>query len=55
MTIPTIIKYANEDPKVRNAKVLETISVTRDVSSVKNYAVIYADLLISVLNGKDLR
>jgi hypothetical protein len=40
---------------VRNAKVIEAIKVTRGITEVEKHAVILSDLLVAVLNGKDLR
>jgi hypothetical protein len=53
--IPVIIQYADSEPQLRNQKVMEAIRVIRNVKSVESYAIHLSDLLVEVLNGKDLK
>lgn len=55
LTIPVILKYAESSAEERNAKVKEIIRCTRKTRALDSYAVAYSDMLVSVLNGEDLR
>jgi len=43
------------DQKTRNKKVIEAIRVTRNVKNLEQYAYVFSDLLVAVLNGGDLK
>jgi hypothetical protein len=54
-SIPVIIKYSDAERDLRNSKVIEVIKVTRNISTTEPYAIVFADFLIAILNGADLR
>lgn len=55
LTVPVIIKYANADRTLRNRKLAEIIATTRKSRVLQPYAELYADILIAVLQGQDIR
>lgn len=55
LTVPVILKYADASPEERNKKVKEIIYVIRKTKALDQYAVAFSDMLVSVLNGTDLR
>jgi len=55
VTVPIVISYHGSDRDTRNKKVLEAIRVLRNVKTVSKFAIEYSDILVDVLNGKDLR
>lgn len=55
LTVPIIILYAEHPREVRNKKIQEVISTTRKSQVLLDYAIIYSDILVSVLNGNDLK
>lgn len=56
LTVPTIMKYASANKEIRDKMVIDTIQVTRRTGrNLNNYAIVFSDLLVDVLNGKDLR
>lgn len=55
LTIPIIIAYADAERNERNAKIHELISCTRRSTVLQSYAEKYADILVEVLHGMDLR
>lgn len=55
ISVPVILKYHDAAPEVRNQKVIESIKVIRGIKAVERYAVMLSDMLIDVLNGKDVR
>lgn len=55
ISIPVILKYHNGAADVRNQRVIESIKVVRGIKAVEKYAVMFSDMLVDVLNGKDVR
>ena len=55
VTVPVIVRYCEADRDTRNKKVLEAVRVLRNVKTVSKFAIEYSDILVDVLNGKDLR
>ena len=55
ITIPVIIKYADIERDERNVKVIEALRSIRNVNSAEKYAIIFSDLLVQIIQGKDLR
>jgi len=55
VAIPVVLQYAEADREVRNAKVLESIKVLRGIKSVEPYAICMSDMLVDLLNGKNLQ
>lgn len=55
IAIPVIVKYKDSEQKIRNSKVMEAIRTMRDINSVEKYALIFSDMLSSVLKGQDLK
>jgi len=55
LTIPVIIHYRNESKELRNQMVKQTVNLTRKTNALDRYLEAYSDLLVSVLNGGDLR
>ena len=47
--------YSEADRSERNAKISEVISLTRRTNVLQPYAEKYADILVDVLHGMDLR
>jgi len=40
---------------VRNQKVIESIKVIRGIKACQDYAVMFSDMLVDVINGKGVR
>ena len=56
LTVPVIMKYASATKEIRDKMVLDTIHVTRKTGrDLNNYAIVFSDLLVDVLNGNNLR
>jgi len=55
VTVPIVISYHGSDRDTRNKKLIEAIKVTRNITAVTEVAIAYSDMLVDVLNGKDLR
>lgn len=56
LTIPVILKYATRVPKQElYRKVKDCIAVTRRTRALDRYAMALCDIMVDVLNGKDLR
>lgn len=55
IAVPVIVRYRDFDRNERNTKVMEAIRTMRDVQKVEPYALLYADMLVSVLAGDDMR
>jgi ADP-ribosylglycohydrolase len=55
LTVPVILKYADADRALRNDKVKECLYVTRRTRALDKYAEAFADLLVSVVQGADLK
>jgi len=53
--IPVIVHYAEHPREVRNQKLAEVISSTRKSRVLQSYAENFADILVEVLHGADLR
>eukprot|EP01039_Chlorochromonas_danica_P007473 gene7473-8263_t len=55
LTVPVILTYQSHNADVRNMKIREVISATRKSTVLQTYAEHFADLLVNVLSGEDLR
>ena len=55
LIVPVILQYRNDEAQLRNKKVMESIRVIRNVQSVEPYALLFSDMLVDVLDGKDLK
>lgn len=55
LTIPVIIHLADAPVDARNKLIKNTIALTRKSKALDRYAEVYAELLIAVLHGSDLR
>eukprot|EP01038_Epipyxis_sp_PR26KG_P007564 gene7564-10305_t len=55
LTIPVILMYSEASREVRNEKVREVIAATRKSRVLAAYGEQFADLLVAVLHGADLR
>lgn len=55
LTVPVILSNAEEPRDVRNKRVKEVIYVTRRTRALDAYAEAFADMLVDVLHGCDLR
>ncbi|RHY58628.1 hypothetical protein DYB28_009607 [Aphanomyces astaci] len=55
LTIPVILKHASSPADERNRHVREIIAATRHAPTMTKYAETYADILVAVLHGQDLR
>lgn len=53
--IPVVIRYSESSREERNQKISELISSIRKSRILSSYAETYADILIDVLHGQDLR
>jgi ADP-ribosylglycohydrolase len=55
MVVPAVaIAFINATPAERHAAISAAISTTRDTTEVMKYAIVYADMLISVINGASI-
>jgi hypothetical protein len=55
LTIPIIIHYADAPRELRNQYLSQIIATTRKSTILQSYAENYADILVDVLHGHDLR
>ena len=56
LAIPIVLKYCDASKDLRDKMVLDGIHVTRKTGkALDRYAVVFSDLLVNVINGKDLR
>lgn len=53
--VPIIVHYAEASREERNIKIAETIAATRRSRVLQPYAENFADILVAVLHGQDLR
>ena len=55
MVVPIILKYSDEPKDLLYKKAIDMINVTRRTNALDNYAMALTDIMVDVLNGKDLR
>lgn len=55
LTVPVILQYCDAPREERNLKVRQVVSATRKSTALMPYADGFADLLVDVLHGEDLR
>jgi len=55
LTVPVILRYFDAPRDERNFKVRQVVSATRKSTALMPFADGFADLLVDVLNGEDLR
>lgn len=55
LTVPVILKYSEAPRDIRNTHVRDVIALTRKSKVLQKYAETFADLLVAVVHGEDLR
>ncbi len=55
LVIPIILKFSDEPKEVLYKRAIDMINVTRRTKALDKYAMALTDIMVDVLNGKDLR